>query len=168
MQIRVIFCELRSPPRIQHSSRLAKQSRFIFIRPILMLLLLISQLHSIANRKKRSSSSSMRTGTSLHGNLLTCRVYPGDWLRTVCESTLKCNQSRNIFDGPPYRREKQLARNWLGFWQLSSSERFTTPSGSPMLSWSPRRTSHFACALTLNTSIGPARKIISLSPALTR
>ena len=46
---------------------------------------------STQNRKKRSSSSSVRTGTSLHGNLLTCRVYLGDWLRIVCESIQKQN-----------------------------------------------------------------------------
>ena len=66
-----------------------KQSQFTFTRLIPMLLRLIYQQHSTANRKKRSSSSSVRTGTSLHGNLLTCRVYPGDWLSTVCESTRK-------------------------------------------------------------------------------
>ena len=31
----------------------------------------------IQKRKARSSSSSVTTGTSLHGNLLTCQVYPG-------------------------------------------------------------------------------------------
>ena len=89
MQIRVICCAPRSLPLILHFSRPVKQSRFIFTRRTLMLLLLIYQQHSTANRKKRSSSSSVRTGTSLHGNLLTCRVYPGDWLSIVCESTRK-------------------------------------------------------------------------------
>ena len=80
MQIRVICCELRSLPRIQHFSRLVKRSRFIFIQRIPMLLRLTFQQHSTPNRKKRSSSSSVRTRTSLHGNLLTCQVFPGDWL----------------------------------------------------------------------------------------
>ena len=40
-------------------------------------------------RKKRSSSSSVRTGTSSHGSLLTCLEFPGGWLSTVCESTQK-------------------------------------------------------------------------------
>ena len=89
MQIRVICCELRSLPPIQHFSRLVKRSRFIFTRPIPMLLRLTFRQHSTPNRKKRSSSSSVRTGTSLHGNLLTCQVFPGGWLSTVCKSTQK-------------------------------------------------------------------------------
>ena len=89
MQIRVIFCEPRSLPQTLHFSRPVKRSRSIFTRPIPMLLRLIFQQHSTANRKKRSSSSSVRTGTSLHGNLRTCRVYLGDWLSIVCESTRK-------------------------------------------------------------------------------
>ena len=168
MQIRVICYEPRSLPQTPHFSRLVKRSRFIFTRPIPMLLRLTFRQHLTPNRKKRSSSSSVRTGTSLHGNLLTCQVFPGGWLSTVYESTQKRNQSRNIFDGPPYKREKQLVRKWLGSWQLSSSERFTTPSGSPMLLWSLRRTTHFACALTSSISIGPARKITFLSPASTK
>ena len=164
----MICCKPRSLPRIQHSSRLAQQSRFTFTRQTPMLLRLTFQPHSTPNRKKRSSSSSVRTGTSLHGSQLTCRVFPGDWLSIVLESTQQQNQLKNIFGDPPSRREKPLARRWLDSLQQSLSERYTTPSGSPMSSWSPRRTSHFACALTLNTSIGPARKIISLSPASTR
>ena len=77
MQIRVICCEPRSLPQILHFSRLEKRSQFIFTRPIPMPHRLISQQHSTANRKKRSSSSSMRTGTSLHRNHQTCQVYPG-------------------------------------------------------------------------------------------
>ena len=86
-QIRVICCEPRSLPRVQHSSHLAKQSRFTFTQQIPMLLRLTFRQHSTPNRKKRSSSSSVRTGTSLHGSLLTCRVFPGIWLSIVCEST---------------------------------------------------------------------------------
>ena len=129
-----------------------------------VLLQLISPQHLTPNRKKRSFSSSVRTGTSLHGSPLTCWVFPGGWLSIIYESTQKQNLSKNIFDGPPSRRERPLARRWLGSWQQSLSERFTTPSGSPMLSWSPRRTNHFACASNSNISIGPARKIIFSSP----
>ena len=43
----------------------------------------ISQRHLTANRKPRSPSSSVRTGTSLHGNHPTCQVFPGDWMSTV-------------------------------------------------------------------------------------
>ena len=80
MQIRVICCELRSLPRILHFSRLERRSRFISTRPIPMLHRLISQQHSTANRKARSSSSSVRIGTFLHGNPLTCQVYRGNSL----------------------------------------------------------------------------------------
>ena len=80
----------------------------------------------------------------------------------------KRNQLKNIFDGPPFRRKKPLARRWLDSLQQSSSERYTTPSGSPMSSWFPRRTTHFACALISNISIGPAQKIIFLSLASTK
>ena len=83
----MICCELRILPLIQHFSRLVKRSRFIFTRLIPMLLRFTSRQHSTPNRKKRSSSSSVRTGTSSHGILLTCRVFPGGWLSTVYEST---------------------------------------------------------------------------------
>ena len=168
MQIRVMCCELRSLPQIQHSSRLVKRSRFIFIQRIPMLLRLISQQHSTTNRKKRSSSSSVGTWTSLHGNHLTCRVFPGGWLSITLESTQKRNMLKNIFDGPPFRRKRPLAKRWLDSLQQSSSERYTTPSGSPMSSWFPRSTTHLACALISNISIGPARKIIFLFPASTK
>src|SRR3954470_7662959 len=115
MQIRVICCELRSLPRIRHFSRPVKRNRFIFTWLIPMLLRLTFQQHSTPNRKKRSPSSSVRTGTSLHGNLLTCQVFLGDWLSIVCESTQKLNWSKNIFDGPPYIRERQSVKKWLGF-----------------------------------------------------
>ena len=168
MQTRVICCELRSLLQNQRFSRPVRQSQFTSTRPTPTLLRLISPQHSTPNRKKRSTSSSVRTGTSFHENLLTCQVYPGGWLSIVYESTQKQNLSKNIFDGPPSRREKPFARRWLGSWQQSLSERFTTPSGSPMLSWSPRRTSHFACALISNISIEPTRKIIFLSLASTK
>ena len=58
----------KSLPRILHFSRLVKRSRFIFTRPIPMPHRLIYQRHSTTNRKKRSSSSSVRTGASMHGN----------------------------------------------------------------------------------------------------
>ena len=156
MPIRVIYCGPRNPPQSQRSSRLVRRSPFTFTRPTPVLLRLISPQHSTLNRKKRSSSSSVRTGTSSHGSLLTCRVFLGGWLSIVYESTQKRSLSKNIFDGPPSRKERPLARRWLGSWQQSLSEKFTTPSGSPMLSWSPRRTSHFTCALISNISIGPA------------
>ena len=124
--------------------------------------------HSTLNRKKRSSSSSVRTGTSSHGSQLTCQVFPGDWLSIALESIRRQNLLKNIFDGPPFRRKKPLARRWLDSLQQSSSERYTTPSGSPMSSWFPRRTTHFACALISNISIGPAQKIIFLSLASTK
>ena len=68
-----------------HSS--SEKSQFTFTRRIPMLLRLTFQRHSTPNRKKRSPSSSVRTGTSLHGNPLTCQVYPGDWLSIVYVST---------------------------------------------------------------------------------
>ena len=95
----------RSLLQILHFSRPVKRSQFTFTRPIPMLLRLISQQYSTANRKKRSSSSSVRTGTSSHGSRLTCRVYPGDWLSTVCESTRKQNLLKSISVGSPRRRE---------------------------------------------------------------
>ena len=164
MQTRVICCEPRRPLWNQHFSRLGRRSQFISTRLTPLQLRPIFPQHLTLNRKKRSSSSFVRTGTSSHGSHLTCQVYPENWLSTICGSIRKQNLSKNIFDGPSSRRERPLARRWLGSWQQSLSERFTTPSGSPMLSWSPRRTSHFACALTLNISIGPARQIIFLSP----
>ena len=164
MQIRVICCELRSLPQSQRFSRPVRRSPFTFTRPTPVLPRLISPQHSTPNRKKRSSSSSVRTGTSSHGNLLTCRVFLGGWLSTAYELTRKQNLLRNIFDGPPFRRKKPFARRWLDSLQQSLSERYTTPSGSPMSSWFPRRTTHFACALISSISIGPAQKIISLSP----
>ena len=129
-----------------------------------MLLRFIYQQHSTANRKKRSSSSFMRTGTSFHGSLLTCQVYPGDWLSTICESTQRQNPLKSISVCLPRRREKRLVRRWLGFWLPSSSTRYTTPSGSPTSLWSPRNINHFECVLISSTSIRPARKIISLPP----
>ena len=129
-----------------------------------MLLRLIFQQHSTPNRKKRSSSSSVRTGTSSHGNLLTCRVFPGGWLSTVYESTHQQNQSKSISGGPPSRREKPLVRKWLDCWRQDLSERYSTPSGSLMSSWFLRRTSRSECALISSTSTGPARKITFLSP----
>ena len=165
MQIRVICCELRSLLRIQHFSRLAKRRQLTSTRPIPALLQLISQQHLTPNRKKRSSSSSVRIGTFLHGSQLTCWVFPGDWLSTASESTNQQNQSKSIFGGPLSRRERPLVKKWLDCWRQDLSERYTTPSGLPMSSWFPRRTSHSACALTSSTSIGPARKIIFLSLA---
>ena len=91
MQTRVICCEPKSLLRNQCSSRPVRQNPFTSTRPTQTLLRLISPQHSTSNRKKRSSSSSVRTGTSLHGNLLTCRVYPGDWLSIVYESIQRQN-----------------------------------------------------------------------------
>ena len=51
-----------------------------FTRPTPKQLQPASPQHSTQNRKKRSSSSSVRTGTFLHGSPLTCQVFPGDWL----------------------------------------------------------------------------------------
>ena len=110
MQIRVICCVPRGLPRSPHFSQPVKQNWFTITRPIPMLLRLLSQQHSTANRKKRSSSSSVRTGTSSHGNHQTCRVYPGDYLSTVCDSTRKRNLLKSISVGPPRRRE----RPWRG------------------------------------------------------
>ena len=93
---------------------------------------------------------------------------PRGWLSIALESTQKQNLLKNIIDGPPFRRKKPLAKRWLDSLQQSSSERYTTPSGSPMSLWFPRKTIHFECVLTSNTSIGPAQKIISLYPASTR
>ena len=148
--------------------RFSRRNLFTFTRLTPMQLRPIFPQHSTLNRKKRSSSSSVRTGTSLHGSLLTCRVFPGDWLGTALESIQKQNLLKNIFDGPPFRRKKPLAKRWLDCWRLDLSERYTTPSGSPMSSWFPRRTIHFVCALISNISIGPARKIIFLSLTSTK
>ena len=132
LQIRVICCVPRELPRSPHFSQPARPSQSMFTRPTPMLLRPICQRHLTTNRKKRSSSSSVRTGTSLNGSHLTCQVYSGDWLSTVCKSTQRQNPLRSISIGPPRRRERQLARRWLGFWPLSSFARYTTPSGSPM------------------------------------
>src|SRR3954465_6114276 len=91
-QIRVICCEPRSPPQSQHFSRLVRPSKLTSTRPTPVQLQPTSPLHSTPNRKKRSSSSSVRTGTSSHGSLLTCQVFPEDWLSTAFESTQKSNQ----------------------------------------------------------------------------
>ena len=48
---------------------------FTLLTPVL--LRLISPQHSTLNRKKCSSSSSVRTGTSSHGSLLTCGCSQG-------------------------------------------------------------------------------------------
>ena len=114
MQIRVICCGPRNLLQNSHFSRPVKPSLFISTRPTPTLLRPISPQHLTPNRKKGSSSSSVRTGTSLHGNLLTCQVYPGGWLSTVCESTQRQNLSRNICDGPPSRKGRLLAKRWLG------------------------------------------------------
>ena len=54
------------------------ETKLIHIHPTdPMQLRLTFQLHSTPNRKKRSSNSSVRTGTRSHENHLTCRVYPG-------------------------------------------------------------------------------------------
>src|SRR3954469_20865255 len=110
MRIRVSCYEPRSPPQSQHFSRLVRPSKSTSTRPIQMQLQPTSPPHSTPNRKKRSPSSSVRTGTSSHGSLLTCQVFPGDWLSTAFESTQKSNQLRNISDGPPFRRERPLAK----------------------------------------------------------
>src|SRR4051812_10426341 len=68
-------------------SRLVKQNQFIFTQPTPTLLQPTSRRHSTQNRKKRSSSSSVRTGTSSHGSPLTCLEFPEDWLSTDYEST---------------------------------------------------------------------------------
>jgi len=116
-------CGPRSLLQNLHFYRLERQSLFTFTRKTLMQLRLTYQQHSPANRKPHSSSSSVRTGSSSHGNLLICQVYPGGWLSTVCVSTQKQNQSKSIFYGPPLRRERRLARRWLGSCLLSSSKR---------------------------------------------
>src|SRR4051812_33550956 len=85
--IRVNCCEPRSLLQNQLFSRSVKLSQSIFTRPTPMLLRLTYQRRSTPNRKKHSSSSSVRTGTSLHGSLLTCLEFPGGWLSTVYEST---------------------------------------------------------------------------------
>src|SRR3954462_1699535 len=111
-QTRVSCCEQRSQLRCPLFSRLVKQNQFIFTRPIPTPLQPTSRRHSTQNRKKRSSSSSVRTGTSSHGSLLTCLEFPEDWLSTDYESTQSSSPLRNIFDGPPSRRERPLARKW--------------------------------------------------------
>ena len=166
LQTRVICWEPRSLPRNQRFGRPVRQNPFTSTRPTQTLLRLISLQHSTPNRKKRSSSSSVRTGTSSHGSLMTCLEFPGDWLSIALESTQQQNQSRNIFGGPPSRRERPSVKKWLDCWRQGLSERYSTPSGSLTSSWFLRRTSRSECAWISSTSIGPARKIIFLSLAL--
>ena len=58
----------------------------------------------IRNRKARSSSSYVRSGTSLHGNLLICQVYRGNSLSTLLISIQSLDQSRS-FSGASMKRD---------------------------------------------------------------
>ena len=73
-----------------------------------------SVLTWIPNRKARSSSSSVRTGTSLHGNLQTCRVYRGNSLSTLLILIQSLSRSRNFFADLTKRGRRPLVRRWPG------------------------------------------------------
>ena len=72
----------------------------------------------IRNRKARSSSSSMRTGTSLHGSLQTCQVYQGNLLSTLTILIQTLNRSNNSFVALMKRGVRPLVKKWpaLGSW----------------------------------------------------
>src|SRR3954462_14691908 len=78
----------------------------------------------ILNRKARSSSSSVRTGTSLHGNLLTCRVYREDSLSTHLILIRSISRSGSFFGDSTKNDERLLERRSPGSWRLGSLFKF--------------------------------------------
>ena len=83
----------------------------------------------IRNRKARSSSSSVRTGTSLHGDLLTCRVYRGDSLSTPSILIQSISRSGSSFGGSMWRGGKLLVKRWTGSWPPGLLLKSFTQSG---------------------------------------
>src|SRR4051812_27916397 len=106
------------------------------LRPSLLISLQVIHLSSsasvpiwILNRKARSSSSSVRIGTSLHGNLLTCRVYREDSLSTLLILIQSISRSDSFFSDSTKKDEKLLERRSHGSWRPDSSLKFFTRSG---------------------------------------
>src|SRR3954471_14743951 len=70
-------------------------------------------LDSAANRKASSSSSSVRTGTSLHGPHRTCLEYQGNSSSTSFTSDLDPSRSSSHFSAFQRTREEQSVKRLL-------------------------------------------------------
>ncbi|KAI4996058.1 hypothetical protein ZWY2020_041156, partial [Hordeum vulgare] len=89
----------------------------------------------------------------------------------ICRSVDDQEPREDIFawkpaDMPGVPREKPIGKEVANFWQPTSFARYTTPSGSLMLSWCPRRTSLSVCASISSILIRSVRKTISCFSAL--
>ena len=106
----------------------------------------VSVLIWIRNRKARSSSSSVRTGTSLHGSLQTSRVYRGNSLSTLSILIQSLNRSSNSFGVSMKRGARPLVKRWPGSWRLGLLLKFFILNGWLTRCWCLRKTAPDACA----------------------
>ena len=67
--------------------------------------------YPLPSLKARSSSSSVRTGTSLHGSLLTCQVYRGNLLSTLLTSIPSLNRSGSFSAASMKKGARLLVRS---------------------------------------------------------
>src|SRR4051812_19205892 len=132
---------------------------FLATHPSSLVLVLIW----IRNRKACSSSSSVRTGTSLHGNLLTCQVYQGNSLSTLSILIQSLNRSSNSFVVSMKRGARPLVKKWAGSWQLGLLWKFFILSGCLTRCWYSRRTVLGGCVWIAQTLTRHVRRILLLS-----